>query len=945
MFRIGQRWISEMEPELGLGSVTAIDRRVVTIEFPASGSARRFAIASAPLRRIRFKPGDTITLRDGTAFRVLEAAEEEGLMRYSGERMGAGEEMLADTIRINTPRDRLINLFIDPNSDYLLRYRTHLHRYHYRRSPLRGLLGGRIDLIPHQLFVAATASARPYPRVLLSDETGLGKTIEAALILHRLLAIGRIERVLIALPEPLVHQWFIELLRRFNLLFRLFDADYIESLLASQPGANVFYEEQLVLCSIDLLTDHPEWAEQAVAAGWDMLVIDEAHHLVDPGPAYALASALCAAAAGVLLITATPEQLGHASHFSRLRLLDPVKYSDPERFTTEEQAYAGRVAVLNKIIAGGRLTPREEARLAELAPSWAAREGRTLARRLREDAVAREAFIAEVVDRQGTGRAVFRNTRAAMSGFPERHVTLIPLAGSAEDRARVAGEIAAFADPAAAGVQAYQGDPRLVWLAHHLHQQRRSKLLLICHTAGQAVAIAAALQKLINIRIALFHEQLSLLQRDRHAAWFAESDGARVLVCSEIGSEGRNFQFCHELFLFDLPLDPELLEQRIGRLDRIGQQEAIKILVPFLEGSGQEVIARWHHEGLNAFAANLPGSWKLHAALGGELAERAGTGRPEGLEAFIQRTRALRAEIAVALQKGQDRLLALNSCRPEAAQTLQQEIAAMDESQELDKFMLKLFDRYGILAEEVGRRTWQLNLALLSQPEFPLPALKREQLVVTFDRRIALIHEEIEFLTWDHPMVTGAIDLLLGHERGNCAVCLMADLAEGELLFEALFLVECIRHQRAHPDRFLPPTPIRIVIDQDLRECTAAWPMQALSAAVRNDPHARLATEDTFKQNQLPGLLEAAQQAAEKRQAALTRGAIARLHETLQQEIGRLRELAPADDPESSARIAALAAEEKMLEESVLEARLRLDSLRLIGPIVEKPEGMKERDG
>ncbi|HPR88047.1 MAG TPA: RNA polymerase-associated protein RapA [bacterium] len=979
MFRIGQRWMSEMEPELGLGMVQAIDRRIVTIDFPASGCTRSFAIASAPLRRIRFHPGDTVLLRDGTSFRIVEAEERDGLMLYNGERMGAREEMLADTISINTPRDRLLNGYIDANSDYLLRYRTHLHRYRYRQSPLCGLLGGRIDLIPHQLYVADTVSARPNPRVLLSDETGLGKTIEAALILHRLLAVGRIERVLICVPEPLMHQWFVELLRRFNLLFRIYDAGYIESLAASQPDQNVFLEEQLVLCSIELLTGHPEWGEQAAAAGWDMLVIDEAHHLVDPGPAYQVAKALCAASGGVLLITATPEQLGHASHFSRLRLLDPAKYSDPGRFEKDERAYGERVAVLNKIVDGGRLTPRQESSLAELAPAWAAREERALTRRLREDPQARTAFIAEVVDRQGTGRAVFRNTRAVISGFPARRVTMIPLAGGPELQAQAAREIAQFtggpgplpplltpsseagsalaealgeevADPPAASpaaaaqhrkrphagpgpAWAYDHDPRLAWLAQHLRQHRRSKMLLICHSAEQAAAIAPALQSLINIRIALFHEHLSLLQRDRNAAWFAETEGARVLVCSEIGSEGRNFQFCHQLFLFDLPPDPELLEQRIGRLDRIGQKETIEILVPYLEGSGQEVIARWYHEGLNAFAANLPGAWKIHTALGPELAERAATARIGGLESFIQRTRALQAEIAVAMQKGQDRLLALNSCHPEAAHDLQSGIAAHDESQELEKYLLKIFDLYGILAEEIGRRTFQLNLSLLSQPEFPLPALKREQLIVTFDRRTALSHEEIEFLTWDHPMVTGAMDLLLGHEKGNCTVCLMPGLGKEEHLLEALFLLECVKHQRAHPDRFLPPTPIRVLIGEDLSDRTATWPMNRLAATVRNDPHARLAAGEMFLQEQLPVLLTAAQQHAEKRREALVAAAVQRLHTTLQYEVGRLRALAPAGDEESARLIAALTEEEKRLEESVQQARLRLDSLRLIGPL------------
>jgi ATP-dependent helicase HepA len=925
MFKIGQRWISEMEPELGLGTVSAVDRRIVTIEFPASGCVRQFAIASAPLRRVLFRPGDTITLRNKSSFRIVSADEHDGLMRYTGETCGAGEEVLADTISFNAPRDRLLTHYIDSNSEYLLRYRTHLHRYHYRQSPLRGLLGGRIDLIPHQLYVAHTASSRPDPRVLLSDETGLGKTIEAALILHRLLAIGRIGRVLICVPEPLLHQWLVELLRRFNLIFRIYDEEYIESLLASRPEANPFLEEQLVLCSVELLTAHPEWGEMAAEAGWEMLVMDEAHHLVDPGPAYELARALCGAAGGVLLITATPEQLGHASHFSRLRLLDPVKYRDPESFEAEEQAYEKRVAILNKIVAGGKLTAREESRLPELAPAWAAQEGKNLARILRDDPVRREVFIAEVVDRHGTGRAVFRNTRAEISGFPERRVQMIPLVA---DPAARAGS----ADEGKAAAIDYHNDPRLVWLAHYLRQHRKIKLLLICHTPEQAMAIAPALERLIHIRIALFHEHLSLLQRDRNAAWFANEEGARVLVCSEIGSEGRNFQFCHHLFLFDLPADPELLEQRIGRLDRIRQKETIEILVPYLEGSGQEVLARWYHEGLNAFAANVPGAYKIFTAMGDELAERSRMLRLDDLADFIMRTRKLRGEIAAALQKGQDRLLALNSCRPEAARALQETIARMDESDELEKYMVRIFDLYGILAEEIGRRTYQLNLSLLSRPEFPLPALLREQLVITFDRRTALSHEEIEFLTWDHPMVTGSIDLLLGHEKGNCAVCTARALQPGQVLLETLYILECIQHQRTHPDRFLPPTPIRIVIDEGLGECTAAWSLQKLSAMVRNDPKARLLEEAGFTRELLPALLEAAQRQGEKKRAALIEAATKRLHAALQQEMARMRELSPANDPACAERVAALAAEEKLLAESVQTARLRLDSLRLIGP-------------
>lgn len=84
------------------------------------------------------------------------------------------------------------------------------------------------------------------------------------------------------------------------------------------------------------------------------------------------------------------------------------------------------------------------------------------------------------------------------------------------------------------------------------------------------------------------------------------SAGAQVLLCSEIGSEGRNFQFASNLVMFDLPFNPDLLEQRIGRLDRIGQAHDIQIHVPYLEKTAQSVLVRWYHEGLDAFEHTCP---------------------------------------------------------------------------------------------------------------------------------------------------------------------------------------------------------------------------------------------------------------------------------------------------------------------------------------------------
>ena len=140
-----------------------------------------------------------------------------------------------------------------------------------------------------------------------------------------------------------------------------------------------------------------------------------------------------------------------------------------------------------------------------------------------------------------------------------------------------------------------------------LTAQRGAKVLLICKSQRKVVALETALLEKINLKVGLFHEGLPLVQRDRNAAWFAESDGAQLLICSEIGSEGRNFQFAHHLVLFDLPLNPGLLAQRLGPLDRIGQTQTIRIHVPYVSGSAEECIVEWYHRGLDAFETSLHG--------------------------------------------------------------------------------------------------------------------------------------------------------------------------------------------------------------------------------------------------------------------------------------------------------------------------------------------------
>jgi ATP-dependent helicase HepA len=952
-FQLDQRWISETEPELGLGRIEQIAERTVTVVFAASDETRQYALDNAPLRRVQFHKGDRITRRDGTALIVEELSERNGIIFYRSGNVEFPESELSDRISFSGPEERLFAGQTDPTESFDLRFAALEHQYRRRKSSLRGFMGGRIDLIPHQLYIASEVAGRLVPRVLLADEVGLGKTIEACLILHRLIQTRRAQRVLIMVPEPLIHQWFVELLRRFNLWFHIFDEDRCDAIETSSPEANPFLENQWVLCGIDFLARNSRRQIQAVAAGWEVLVVDEAHHLGwgsdGASPEYAAVEALGSRTPALLLLTATPEQLGLASHFARLRLLDADRYCELDQFLEEAEDYQGVAAIANKLLHGQTLDPDDVKLLARIF-SRDEREMLVQAASIEAgDTGSRKRLIDDLLDQHGTGRVMFRNTRATMAGFPRRLAQLYPLAPSEAREpllARLAMEFAADTDTDRTAAMAFEPafvtDPRITWLAELLRRLAREKVLLICRSQSKVAAIAEALSKLINVKAALFHEGLPLVQRDRNAAWFAEDDGARILLASEIGSEGRNFQFAHHLVLFDLPLDPEILEQRIGRLDRIGQSSDIHIHVPFVAGSPQEVLVRWFHEGLNAFEKHLRGGRQILEQFGArahDLAQDFHETQPESsavLEHLISQTRAADQELTGRLEQGRDRLLELNSCRPEEARQLVNAIRQEDHDRSLDSFMLAVFDHFGIQVEEFEDRTYHLGSAGVFADTFP--GLPEEGLTVTSSRQCALFREDRHFLTWDHPLVTGALDLVVGSELGNSSFAHWPDSRAPGLYLEAIYLLECVSPPHLHLDRFLPPTPLRVVVDQHGKDAGAVATPGVLAGQVKNEKPAGLLDQAVVRQQILPNMLAGAEAFAGIQVAPLIARARSDMAAQLEHEIGRLRDLQKFNRSVRPEEVDLLVAHQRALDENLTGARLRLDAVRLIrrGPAREQ---------
>jgi ATP-dependent helicase HepA len=422
-FLPGQRWFSTAEPELGLGTVMRLAGRSVQIVYTGSGEVRMYALETAPLARAEFRAGDRMRAH-GEELAVDAVETRDGLIWYrSGERLIAEGELDAEQ-PVSQADARLMGGRVDRNDQFEMRVETLQRRAAAQRHAGAGMLGARIDLIPHQLRVAETAAARRPPRLLLADEVGLGKTIEACLIVAQQRAAGRADRVLVLVPESLVHQWFVELLRRFNLRFAIFDEERCESMEMGGSAANPFEDEQGVIAATGWLANDAKRAKQALEAGWDLLVVDEAHHLAwspdAPSAEYKFVERLAARTSGVVLLTATPEQLGLGGHFARLRLLDPARYVELPAFEAETAGFRRLSGTVDKLLDAQSLSADDVEVLAGLLGDEAAQLPAVLGAIATGNVAARDALIDNLIDRHGTGRVMIRNRRGAVGGFPAR---------------------------------------------------------------------------------------------------------------------------------------------------------------------------------------------------------------------------------------------------------------------------------------------------------------------------------------------------------------------------------------------------------------------------------------------------------------------------------------------------------------------------------------------
>ncbi len=933
-FIIGQKWISNAEPELAMGRVIQLTHRTISVFFDISSEERTYARGQAPLTRVKFNRGDKIATQDNVVITVESVSEKDGIFVYHGDYLGTDtivmETELDPNVRFSKPQDRLFTHQLDDNQWFNLRHETLRYASYLSSGKSRGLYGPRISLIPHQLYIANEVAGRFAPRVLLADEVGLGKTIEAGLIVHQQLQTGRASRILIIVPPTLVFQWFVEMIRRFNLQFTVLNEDRCQQITADNTEEailadeliepfNPFEAQQLMLCSLDLFTSNPDRIEQMMDAEWDLVVVDEAHHLhwapEDVSLEYQIVELFSKVTKGLLLLTATPEQLGRSGHFARLKLLDPDRFHDYEQFIEEEHQFEYVADAATDLLQG---EPEEK------------KASREAIQELLQLSADDTDLIKALLDRHGTGRVLFRNVRSTIQGFPGRLTFPHALACPEEYRSR-----SSFY-PESESPDWTRFDPRISWLIELIQSRPKDKFLLICAHQQTAMDLSQRLTELVTNRITAFHEGMDLIARDRAANYFAETNrGAQVLVCSEIGSEGRNFQFASDLILFDLPLGPDLLEQRIGRLDRIGQKNDVKIHIPYFISAPGERLYRLYEEGLSLFSAPNPAAQSVFD----EIQERL---LSSDINKLIETAQLLNRERQEALNKGRDRLLELNSHRPEISSLLVENITEAQGGSDLEAYMEQSFEIFGLESEYTSDHVVTIKptesmirndaISIETMGHYHYPELPEDGIRVTYDRDTALAMEDVGFFSWENPVVQQAMDLAITDTKGNSTMIAVKhpQIKAGGLLVEVLHVVDCVAPAELMADRYMPSSIIRALITPTLDDVSETIRYQPFTNELLDVPKETLCQILDSQADGIKAMTDKARQFARDELEELKKRALSEMNRSLHQEIGRLTELQKLNSSIRADELDHLHLALESLTDAITNSDVRMDAIRII---------------
>jgi ATP-dependent helicase HepA len=648
---------------------------------------------------------------------------------------------------------RLLGGRSDPYALFSARHRllVSINRFNRQVGGLRALLASRIDLHPHQAFVAGTVILDPVRRYVLADEVGLGKTIEAGIILHDLLSRRPDARVLVLTPGPLTRQWLCEMHSSFGGQgFRLADLHPIDDIDLKQWTK--------VICSTDFALDGLD--DDLTHVRWDMVIVDEVHHLLSAPHLYELVKRLSAAARDLLLLSAVPVRRRESELYRLLSLLDPGFYaSNGDGETAFMAVYAAQPALGRRLnllkrdltdLHSGDGMPSDVITGIDRLLGLAILEDDATLQALRLEAHATPNLAedlgrqihAHVSDRYRVNRRILRNRRERLISqdrltaisrrpcplvyHPDQleaeaaaavEALLAGLAATADappqvvrsfshialqslcDSSATLGVLATVRDAVGATVNSYGlemlgaiiglgGDRWLVhlqtacagvkpfmdetllsnaierasaWRSSTTSSGRWDalatlargevaggrKTLIFAGFPGVAARLANRLRSTFGeTSVVEFRSDLDDMSKEENVRRFRTEADVPLMVSDESGGEGRNFQFAHSLIHADLPWQPAMIEQRIGRLDRLGREQVSKEVVSHVcvaSGRLEAGLYACYDEGLNLFGASISG---LEFAIRGLQDLIVDTALSSGEEGLIDLVPVLRTQAA-----------------------------------------------------------------------------------------------------------------------------------------------------------------------------------------------------------------------------------------------------------------------------------------------------------
>ena len=873
------------DPSLGVGVVEAMGERLVRVRFLRLQEVRQYTTRGQDqvVARYEIAGGETVTDAEGHKVRVRRRVSEGSysapLCTYELEDgRVVGEDALVPHVRDVGAKERLSSLNLVHPEVVRARMRGLNLAQVGHRPGIGGVLGARAQLLPHQVDVAAKALEKDSVRALLADEVGLGKTVEAALIYAGLRREGRAKRVLVLVPDALCIQWLQELYRKAHELLVLLDGPRIADAQRDFPGLNPFEAHQRMVASLDLVAGDSVLADFCERTDWDLVIVDEAHHLRGGGtgergqnPAYRLVAQLAARTRHLLLLTATPMALDPAEYHVLLRLLDPARFDAPKRFDEVTE----RTRTL-RTLTGELLQATEQGRPLSEAGAAAARnlllDDPDDSARLQaflalgaEDAGRKEALapvLGALRERHALAEYVTRNRRGPVGGLPARKAQIVALELSAEQallldvgeevmfelvqsipdaraRGRIAGELlrALWATPRAlldilrpyseslaaqlaphvdAVVKAPldgdglpSADARLAWLVRTARTLAPGDKLLVFVESSIAVrALKDALDPLLGGKIATFHRDLAPRDQDRQVAYFRDPDGPQIMLSTEAGGEGRNFQFCNKVVLYDLPWRPATVEQRIGRIDRVGQTRDVHVLVPYYNVGFEAAVVKVMHQAIGVLDRTVGGIDHALEYVDNRLAALIlGAEGAEAWKALYTDTATLVQQARRRIEEDVDVLLDHASFSPERAARVLEALPADVESR-LEGFLQRFaqHSKLELHARGAGRVAVEGAVSAAGDGQ-------ESGYVATFHRQDALDHEDVEFLSFGHPLVEQAFDWARHGHEASAALALCRGFAREGAAFVWTFAVD-VPDDVAEAASYFPAATWSVAVDE-----------------------------------------------------------------------------------------------------------------------------------